>query len=114
MHADGLYAGLDVHRAARVMSAAHGGQVLLSERTADLVDGELGAGLSLVPVGEHRLKDLAQAQRLFQAVGVGLQSDFPPPKGSVESSIERRIGTRGPSRPTAGRRCGLSRPRRSH
>ena len=88
MHSDGLYAGLDVHRAARIMSAAHGGQVLLSERTADLVHGELGAGLRVVPVGEHRLKDLAQAQRLFQAVGEGLRSDFPPPKGSAESPIE--------------------------
>ena len=88
MHSDGLYAGMDVHRAARIMSAARGGQILLSERTADLVQGELGAGLTVVPVGEHRLKDLAQAQRLFQAVGEGLRSDFPPPKGSVESPIE--------------------------
>ena len=39
MQAEGLYAGLDVHRAARVMSAGHGGQVLLSERTAELADG---------------------------------------------------------------------------
>ncbi len=86
MHSDGLYAGLDVHRAARIMSAAHGGQVLVSERTADLVEGELGAGLTVISLGEHRLKDLPQAQLIFQACAEGLTSDFPPPRGSAEAS----------------------------
>ena len=45
VQADGLYAGLDVHRAARVMGAAHGGQVLLTARTAELVAGELPDGI---------------------------------------------------------------------
>jgi predicted ATPase/class 3 adenylate cyclase len=74
MQADGLYAGLDVHHAARVMSAGHGGQVLLSARTADLVDGELD--IELLDLGEHRLKDLTAPQHLYQA-GDG---DFPPLK----------------------------------
>jgi class 3 adenylate cyclase len=64
MQADGLYAGLDVHRAARVMSAARGSQVLLSARTADLVDGELPAGAALRDLGEYGLKDF-RASRLF-------------------------------------------------
>lgn len=71
---EGLYAGLDVHRAARVMGAAHGGQVLLSARTAELVDGELPPGIVLRDLGEHRLKDLSAPQRLFQAG----EADFPP------------------------------------
>ena len=82
MQSDGLYAGLDVHRAARVMSAAYGGQVLLSQRTADLVEGELDRGISVVDLGEHNLKDLPVAHRLYQAVVDGLPADFPPPRGS--------------------------------
>jgi predicted ATPase/class 3 adenylate cyclase len=78
--ADHLYAGLDVHRAARVMGAAHGGQVLLSGRTADFVAGEPPDGVVLRDLGEHRLKDLLEAERLIEVVVEGLPSDFPPPK----------------------------------
>ena len=85
MQADGLYAGLDVHRAARVMSAGHGGQVLLSERTADLVEGELPDGVSLRDLGRHRLKDLSRPQRLYDLEIEGLPTSFPPPK-----TLERR------------------------
>ena len=77
MQADGLYAGLDVHRAARVMSAGRGGQVRLSERTADLVEGELPEGVSLRDLGEHRLKDFATTQRLFQLAIDGAPNTFP-------------------------------------
>ena len=66
IEADRLYAGLDVHRAARVMSAGHGGQILLSERTAELVGGELPEGVALVDLGWHRLKDLTAPQLLYQ------------------------------------------------
>lgn len=51
-----LYAGLDVHRAARVMSAGHGGQVLISERTSSVVRSRLPDGLSLRDLGQHRLR----------------------------------------------------------
>jgi len=71
---DGGYVGLDVHRAARICSAAHGGQVLLSQTTRDLTD----AGSR--DLGEHRLKDLSQPQRLHQLVGEGLPTDLPPLK----------------------------------
>jgi predicted ATPase/class 3 adenylate cyclase len=62
------YVGEDVHRAARICAAAHGGQVVVSERTRELVDAQL------VDLGLHRLKDLSEPQRLFQ-LGDG---DFPP------------------------------------
>jgi predicted ATPase/class 3 adenylate cyclase len=56
------YVGLDVHRAARIAAAAHGGQIVLSETTRNL----LGDGAPLLELGEHRLKDLIEAERLFQ------------------------------------------------
>ena len=71
---DHLYAGLDVHRAARVMSAGHGGQVLVSETTVAGVEARLPRGLSLRDLGDHRLKDLSAPQRLYQ---LGEQ-EFPP------------------------------------
>ena len=60
------YVGLEVHRAARVMSAAHGGQVLLTEPTARLVEGELPAGGVLRDLGQHRVRDFDGPVRLFQ------------------------------------------------
>jgi predicted ATPase/class 3 adenylate cyclase len=70
--------GFDVHRAARVAAVAHGGQVLVSETTATLVDGRLPAGIVLIDLGVHRLKDMAHPERLFQLSGGGLAADFPP------------------------------------
>jgi predicted ATPase/class 3 adenylate cyclase/DNA-binding CsgD family transcriptional regulator len=72
------YVGLDVHHAARIMSAAHGGQVLLSQTTAALVASSLSEGVRLVDLGVHRLKDLQQPGHLFQLVIAGLPTDFPP------------------------------------
>jgi predicted ATPase/class 3 adenylate cyclase len=72
------YVGLDVHRAARIMSAGHGGQVLLSQTTRDLVAHDLPEGVSLQDLGEHRLKDLVYPNRLFQLRITGLPADFPP------------------------------------
>ncbi len=74
------YVGLDVHRAARIMSAGHGGQVLLSQTTRDLVEHDLPAGVSLRDLGAHRLKDLQHSSHLFQLVISGLPADFPPLK----------------------------------
>ena len=64
------YVGLDVHRAARIAAAGHGGQVLVSQATRDLVGG------GFRDLGEHRLKDLSASERLFQ-LGA---DDFPPLK----------------------------------
>jgi predicted ATPase/class 3 adenylate cyclase len=67
------YVGADVHRAARIMSAGHGGQVLISHTTRELLDAEL----VLRDLGEHRLKDLSEGRRLYQ---LG-EEDFPPVRG---------------------------------
>jgi len=74
------YVGLDVHQAARIMSVGHGGQVLLSQTTRELVEHDLPEGVSLRDLGEHRLKDLGHSRRLFQLVVAGLPADFPPLK----------------------------------
>lgn len=71
------YVGYDVHRAARVSSAAHGGQVLISSVTRTLLGEELPDGVSLRDQGEHRLKDMSQADRLYQVVIEGIPSEFP-------------------------------------
>jgi len=72
------YVGLDVHRAARICSAAHGGQVLISSATRELVLGELPADVALRDLGEYRLKDLDRPEHLFQLVVGDLRADFPP------------------------------------
>ena len=74
------YVGLDVHRAARIMNAGHGGQILLSQTTRELVEYELPEGASLRGLGEHRLKDLEHPSHLYQFVIPGLPADFPPLK----------------------------------
>ncbi len=72
------YVGLDMHRAARIMGAGHGGQVLLSQTTSSLVEQDLPEEVSLRDLGEHRLKDLGRTMRLFQLVISDLPADFPP------------------------------------
>ena len=72
------YLGIDVHRAARVASAANGGQILLSETTRALVENALAAELTIKDLGIHRLKDLARPERLFQLTIDGYSADFPP------------------------------------
>lgn len=74
------YVGLDVPRAARICAAGHGGQVLLSHTTRELVEAELPDGVGVRDLGEHRLKDLTGPQRLSQLIVDGLPSDFPPPR----------------------------------
>jgi predicted ATPase/class 3 adenylate cyclase len=71
------YVGLDVHRAARIAAAGHGGQVLLSEATRGLVEQDLPAGVSLRDLGPQRLKDLQHAERVSQLILPGLPSEFP-------------------------------------
>jgi predicted ATPase/class 3 adenylate cyclase len=83
---EGHYIGLDIHRAARIFSAGHGGQVLLSEATCNLVLRDLPFGVSLRDLGEHRLKDLDHPERLYQLVIPSLPADFPPLR-SLEAFI---------------------------
>jgi class 3 adenylate cyclase len=75
---DGDYFGAALNRASRIMSAAHGEQVLLSAATAELVRDQLPEGVSLREMGEHRLKGLVNPERLLQVVVTGLRTDFPP------------------------------------
>lgn len=70
--------GLDVHRAARIASVAHGGQVLLSESVAVLARDSLPEGTRLKDLGRHRLKDLGGPEGIFQLEASGLATDFPP------------------------------------
>jgi len=71
------YVGLDVHRAARIAAAGHGGQVLISAATRALVEAVLPVGVTLRDLGSHRLKDLNAAEHLSQLLIVGLQEGFP-------------------------------------
>ncbi len=75
---DGDYFGPPVNRVARLLSAAHGGQVLLSLPTHEMVRDQLPAGMNLAELGEHRLKDLFRPERIFQLVSLDLPSEFPP------------------------------------
>ena len=71
------YVGLAVHQAARTCAAAHGQQVLVSGTTRSMVGDRTPAGASLFDLGEHRLKDLSDTQRLFQLCHPDLRDEFP-------------------------------------
>ena len=91
------YVGLDVHKAARVAAAAHGGQVLVSEATATLVDGTLAADEALLDLGEHALKDIPHRIRLYQLIAPGLAHKFLPLKtqggaGSLPPLLTPTVG----------------------
>jgi len=73
------YYGLGVHRAARICAVAHGGQVLLSTATRELVEDDLPIGVTVRDLGEHTLKDIDRPERLFQLDIRDLQQEFPPP-----------------------------------
>jgi predicted ATPase/class 3 adenylate cyclase len=88
------YVGLDVHRGARICAAAHGGQILVSSTTRDLLDGSV----ELRDLGAHRLKDLAEPQHLYQLVADELEQNFAPPRSETAPSNLPR-----PSSPLVGR-----------
>ena len=76
------YVGMDVHRAARIMAAGHGGQVLVSETTAALLDG-----VALRDLGPHRLKDMLEPIRLYQLEVDGLPDEFPPLRSLHQTNL---------------------------
>ena len=76
----GDYFGPPVNRVARLLSAGHGGQTLVSRPTGDLVDGRLPHDVDLRDMGERRLKDLTRSERIFQLVVPDLPEDFAPLK----------------------------------
>jgi predicted ATPase/class 3 adenylate cyclase len=75
---DGDYFGSAVNRAARIMSAAHGGQIAVSHATEELMSESLPHGQEFLDLGEHRLRDLTRAERVFQLCAPELVRDFPP------------------------------------
>ena len=88
IEAGGTYVGLDVHRAARICAAGHGGQILLSRTTHELAQYDLPEGASLRDLGTYRLKDLIHAEQVSQLVHPGLESEFPPLRGSTPISAQ--------------------------
>ncbi len=84
------YIGMDVQRAARIGEAGHGGQVLLSQTTYDLVIRDMPQGMNIRDLGEHRLKDLKYPLPIYQLVIAGQPAEFPPLK-------TRLIGTEAPT-----------------
>jgi class 3 adenylate cyclase len=91
------YVGIDVHRAARICAAGHGGQVLLSATTAALVASGLPEGVGEVELGEVRLADLDVPERVYQLTIDGLQTEFPPLRTKQDepldlgAAIEQRV-----------------------
>jgi hypothetical protein len=85
------YVGMGVNRGARICSAAHGGQVLLSNTTRELVEDDLPGDVRIVDLGEHQLKDLPRPERIFQLLIDGLQPSFPALRtGEAPKLVEGR------------------------
>ena len=72
------YIGMDVHIAARICSAGHGGQILVSRATQGFVADDPAGEISFRPLGSHRLKDVPTPEQLFQLIAPGLPESFPP------------------------------------
>ncbi|MGH7856721.1 MAG: BTAD domain-containing putative transcriptional regulator, partial [Candidatus Binatia bacterium] len=74
------YVGIAVHAAARIGAAAHGGQILVSQSTKELLDGDVGDGVTFLDLGAHQLKDIPEPVRLCQLTHPNLPKAFPPPR----------------------------------
>ncbi len=94
------YVGLDVHRAARVASAAHGGQIVVTASTLALVRDRLPDGASITNLGRHRLKDIPEPEHLAQITVEGLANEFPP----LRSGSDHRLRLPAQSTSFVGRR----------
>jgi predicted ATPase/class 3 adenylate cyclase len=92
------YASQPVNRCSRLMTAAHGGQVVISGATESLVRHQLPDGMQLVDLGEHRLRDLGRPTRIFQLICDGDREDFPPLRtldsfpGNLPAQVSSFIG----------------------
>jgi predicted ATPase/DNA-binding SARP family transcriptional activator len=84
---EGDYTGLSLHRVAHLLAEGHGGQILLSQATGELVRDVLPEGIRLRDLGEHLLKGQARAERVFQVIAPDLPAEFPPLR-----SLEARPG----------------------
>jgi predicted ATPase/class 3 adenylate cyclase len=86
--------GFDIHRAARIAAAAHGGQIVLSATTAALLGDSLPGGVGLKDLGVHRFKDLSRPERIFQLVARGLPVAFPPLRAAGHPKQPNNLPTR--------------------
>lgn len=77
---DGDYYGAALNRAARLMSVGAGGQILVSQTTAAVIQDHLPTQVGLLDLGEHRLKDLVRPEHVYQIIALELPADFPPLK----------------------------------
>jgi class 3 adenylate cyclase len=91
--------GLAVHLAARICATAHGEQVLVSNTTRGLVEGELPKGSAFRDLGEHALKDFDRAVRLFQLDAEGLEASFAPPRSPAARADAGVLAYLEPERP---------------
>ncbi len=82
----GEYLGLDVHRTARICSAGHGGQVLVSEAVHQALGDATLTGVTFRDLGKHHLKDLPEPEHLFQLLVAGARNDFPPLRTGAKST----------------------------
>jgi predicted ATPase/class 3 adenylate cyclase len=95
---DGDYFGTTVNRAARLMAVAHGGQVVTSLATAELVRDDLPEPMALEYLGEYRLPDLGRAERVYQLTAPDLDDEFPPLRsldafpGNLGSQLTSLVG----------------------
>jgi class 3 adenylate cyclase len=87
------YVGIGVHRASRICDAARGGQILVSNATAGIIEDSEPADAELLDLGEHRLKGLSRPQRLFQLTVPGLPSEFGPPRTAEADAKTPGVGT---------------------
>ena len=97
------YIGIDVHRASRISNSGHGGQVVVSEATARLVEGM--ADLSLKPLGRYRLAGFPEPALLYQAATTGMDGDFPPLRAPRAESHLPELLTEFVGRDTEIRTC---------
>jgi class 3 adenylate cyclase len=86
---DSGYVGLSVHAAARICTAAHGGQTLLSDTAMRAVEASVPAGVRFRALGHHRLHGLPEPEALFQLEAPGLPARFPPPRTATRPAGDR-------------------------
>jgi predicted ATPase/class 3 adenylate cyclase/DNA-binding CsgD family transcriptional regulator len=98
------YVGPELNRIARLLSAGHGGQVLLSGATADLVRDHLPEGVTLRDLGQHTLRGLVRAEHVYQAVAQGLPADYP----ALKAADARPHNLPSPTTPFVGREAELA------
>ncbi len=104
---DDGYIGLPVHATARLCSAAHGGQIVVSGATRAVIGTSAPSGVRFRRLGRHRLPGLPEAETLFQVLARGLRADFPPPRIQRRArprrkAADRRATPRTGIRPAAG------------